>query len=217
LSHSSVRSSIFSNNISDVTCGGIAFNAPVSISYCDIFNNQPANFIGSIPTGLGELIGENMNGDSCDAFQNILMDPLFCDTAIGKYELAETSPCLGAGESGSDIGALGIGCIAVDVDEDDHEGVLPSSFKLSQNYPNPFNPATTVEYDLPRRSHVTIEVYNVLGQKVQTLVDKEESVGSYSVTWDGKSESGRSVSTGVYFYRFQAGDHIETKKMLLLK
>ncbi|MFH1699431.1 MAG: right-handed parallel beta-helix repeat-containing protein [Candidatus Zixiibacteriota bacterium] len=104
-----------------------------------------------------------------------------------------------------------------DVDDDESGTILPYRFDLSQNYPNPFNPVTTIEYSLPERSHVTIEVYNVLGQKVRSLVDREESAGSYTTTWDGKSERGQSVSTGVYLYRFQAGDHVETKKMLLLK
>jgi flagellar hook assembly protein FlgD len=76
---------------------------------------------------------------------------------------------------------------------------------------------TTIEYSLPERGHVIIDVYNVLGQKVETLVDREESAGSYTITWDGTSSSGQAVSTGVYLYRFQAGDHIETKKMILLK
>jgi len=101
--------------------------------------------------------------------------------------------------------------------EDDHGSLLPYRFELSQNYPNPFNPATTIEYSLPRRSSVKIDVFNLLGQKVRTLVDREESAGAYSITWDGTSSTGEAVSTGVYFYRFQADDHVETKKMLLLK
>ncbi|MBU1117336.1 MAG: T9SS type A sorting domain-containing protein [Bacteroidetes bacterium] len=107
--------------------------------------------------------------------------------------------------------------IITDVEDDDHGELLPYLFELSQNYPNPFNPVTTIEYSLPERSQVTIEVYNVLGQKVRTLVDREESAGSYTITWDGTSSTGETVSTGVYFYRFQADDHVETKKMLLLK
>ena len=101
--------------------------------------------------------------------------------------------------------------------EDDPDGTLPYRFAVSQNYPNPFNPVTAIEYSVPRRSHVTIDVYNVLGQRVQTLVDREEPAGSYATTWDGTSSTGNQVATGVYLYRFQAGDHIETKKMLLLK
>jgi hypothetical protein len=102
----------------------------------------------------------------------------------------------------------------VDVSE---EKVLPRRFLLGQNYPNPFNPVTTIEYSLARRSYVTIDVYNILGRWVRKLVDRDESAGSYTITWDGRSESGQSVSTGVYLYRFQAGEHLQTKKMVLLK
>jgi hypothetical protein len=107
--------------------------------------------------------------------------------------------------------------IATDIDDDEHGNVAPYRFELSQNYPNPFNPVTTIEYSLPQRSHVIIGVYNVLGQKVRLLVDREEDAGTYTITWNGSDASGNAVSTGVYLYRFQAGDHIGTKKMLLLK
>jgi hypothetical protein len=207
-----VRNSIFSNNTSDGTCGGITFFGSPSISYCDVFSNQPSDFQGAIPVGLGELVDVNLNSDSCDVFQNILKDPLFCDTASGDYQLAETSPCLGAGESGADIGDLGIGCVAVDVEEYGDGSNLPYLFELKQSYPNPFNPVTTIEYSVPRRSHVKIEVFNTLGQSVRTLVDREESVGSYTISWDGSA-----VASGVYLYKLTAGDLVETKKMVLMK
>jgi hypothetical protein len=104
------------------------------------------------------------------------------------------------------------------VDVDDEEGtILPFKFELSQNYPNPFNPVTTINYNLPRRSNVTIEVFNILGQKVITLLDENKSAGEYQITWGGNDSNEQKVSTGIYFYRFQAGDYVETKKMLLLK
>jgi hypothetical protein len=172
--------------------------------------------LGSYPSGLGDLVGVNANGDFCDVYNNIALDPLFCDPTSDDYQLVETSPCLGAGEGMVDIGAHGIGCTAVDVEEE-FSDVLPLQFDLSQNYPNPFNPATLIEYSLPRRSHVLIEIFNVLGQKVGILVDRQESAGNYSITWDGKTSSGQPAATGVYLYRFQAGDHVKTKRMLLLK
>ncbi len=104
----------------------------------------------------------------------------------------------------------------VGVDDPDPQ-TLPVIFEVDQNYPNPFNPATKIDYRLPRRSHVTIEVYNVLGQKVRTVVDRVESAGTHTIIWDGKSESGQAVASGIYLYRFQAGEYIETKKMLLLQ
>jgi len=103
------------------------------------------------------------------------------------------------------------------IDDDPSDASLPYSFTLSQNYPNPFNPVTTIEYSLPDYSHVTIEVYNILGQKVQTLLDRDQALGPYTITWDGTDANSRPVATGAYLYRFQAGDHVETRKMLLLK
>ncbi len=96
-------------------------------------------------------------------------------------------------------------------------GTLPTQFDLAQNYPNPFNPTTTIQYTLPTRSPVKLEIYNVAGQLVRRLADNDQSAGTYSITWDGTSTSGDPVSTGVYLYRFQAGNFVDTKKMLLLK
>ena len=92
-----------------------------------------------------------------------------------------------------------------------------AGYELSQCYPNPFNPATTIRYSLPRRSDVVIEIFNVLGQKVLTLVDETKPVGEYEVTWTGCDSRGYAVTTGVYLYRIQAGAFSETRKMVLLK
>ena len=94
---------------------------------------------------------------------------------------------------------------------------FPTTYSLSQNYPNPFNPSTEIKFDIPVRSHVTLTVYNVLGQKVTTLVDKEMPPGSYVADWNSTSDNGKEVTSGVYFYKLEADDFIKTKKMLLLK
>lgn len=94
---------------------------------------------------------------------------------------------------------------------------LPNKITLYQNYPNPFNPSTLIEFDLPARSVVKIIVYNLLGQEVVTLANKEFDAGNHKIIWDGRSSNNVRVSSGVYFYRFEAGDHIKTRKMLLLK
>jgi hypothetical protein len=95
--------------------------------------------------------------------------------------------------------------------------ILPTRFALNQNYPNPFNPTTTIGLDLPVASHVKLTVYNVLGQQVNTLIDEELVAGSHTVEWDGTTDSGDAAATGVYFYRIDAGDFVETRKMMLLK
>ncbi len=94
---------------------------------------------------------------------------------------------------------------------------LPEDFVLSSNYPNPFNPETNIEYALPSDCQVTLVVYNILGQKVRTLVDAYQAAGFKSVIWDGKDDSGNQASAGVYFYSIKTDNFIQTKKMLLLK
>jgi len=94
---------------------------------------------------------------------------------------------------------------------------LPNSYQLSQNYPNPFNPETNINFDLPQKSKVSIRVYNILGREITTLVDKELSAGKYNVTWDGSNSSGQKASSGIYFYKINAGNFTETRKMILLK
>ncbi len=99
---------------------------------------------------------------------------------------------------------------------------LPTGFELSQNYPNPFNPSTRIEYALPAQSHVSIRIYNLLGQEVTSLVDEEQTSGRHSIEWNGKSISGFAMGSGVYFYRMvartqSAQNFIGNGKMMLLK
>lgn len=96
--------------------------------------------------------------------------------------------------------------------------LLPNKFSLFQNYPNPFNPTTTIQFGLPKSSSVNLEVYNVLGEKVRTLVEGNKSAGYHSISWDGKNDQGTGVSSGIYIYRLSvAGKFAQSKKMLLLK
>jgi hypothetical protein len=89
---------------------------------------------------------------------------------------------------------------------------LPTVYSLSQNYPNPFNPTTVIEFALPKEAHVTLEVYNVIGQKVMTLVDEVRPAGYHSVRFDGTS-----LSSGMYLYRLSTGQQTFLKKLLLMK
>ncbi len=90
--------------------------------------------------------------------------------------------------------------------------------RLEQNYPNPFNPATTIAFSLAQRGRVRIDVFTVAGARVQTLIDEDREAGAYSdVRWDGTDASGVQVASGVYFYKFTAGDFSQTRKMVLLK
>lgn len=90
--------------------------------------------------------------------------------------------------------------------------IIPSKFALSQNYPNPFNPSTTIEYSIPHRQHVSLKIYDVLGEELETLVNGIEDAGNKSVQWNAKV-----FPSGVYFYRLQAGSFTQTKKLVLMK
>jgi hypothetical protein len=94
---------------------------------------------------------------------------------------------------------------------------IPSDFSLSQNYPNPFNPVTKLDYNLPLRSSVNISIYNVLGQEIKTLVNGVKEYGYHSVTWNGRDDLGREMSSGVYFVRITSQGFTKTRKMLLVK
>jgi len=95
--------------------------------------------------------------------------------------------------------------------------ITPLSFRLHQNFPNPFNPITTLRYDLPEDGLVDITVYDMLGNKVNNLVNTNQSSGHKSIQWDATNNQGEPVSAGVYLYKIQAGDFVDTKKMILLK
>jgi len=94
---------------------------------------------------------------------------------------------------------------------------LPDQFELSQNYPNPFNPVTTIQYTVANREHVSVAVYNILGQVTRRLVDEVQDPGDYSVIWDGNDQYGRPVATGVYLYRLISDTYNQSRKMVLMK
>ncbi|MBT4809643.1 MAG: T9SS type A sorting domain-containing protein [Candidatus Marinimicrobia bacterium] len=94
---------------------------------------------------------------------------------------------------------------------------IPTEFALHENYPNPFNPTTTLRFDLPEVSDITLTIYNMLGQKVRTFNYQNTSAGYHSVTWDATNDLGQQVGAGVYLYQLLAKDFVKTRKMVLLK
>ena len=164
---------------------------------------------------------------------NIDIDPLFRDPDNGDYHLMAIacgdpydSPCIdggdpslidslldcgwGLGTERSDMGAYGGGEGFVGIDE--HAEILPSKISLSQNYPNPFNISTVIKYELPAQSRVMIDIYDILGRKVSTLEDALQPAGYHELIWNAEG-----LSSGVYFYKLQAGNFTETRKMMLIK
>jgi hypothetical protein len=107
--------------------------------------------------------------------------------------------------------------IRTEVELTEHVIGLPKTFELSQNYPNPFNPETWISYQLPERGRVTVKIYNVTGQLVNTLVDEVHAPGVYRVHWSGRDLHGIPVASGVYFCQLRAGDFAKTTKMILVR
>lgn len=94
---------------------------------------------------------------------------------------------------------------------------IPEGLHLYQNVPNPFNPETTIRFDIPENSHVLLSIYNLLGQRVITLLQGNRPAGGYSLTWDGRDQQGRNVVSGIYFVSLVSGNTVQTRKMFLLR
>jgi hypothetical protein len=95
--------------------------------------------------------------------------------------------------------------------------LLPTAYSLDQNYPNPFNPSTIISYTLPKASNVNIKIFDALGKEVRSLINEDKSAGKYNIMWDSRNNYGQRVSSGIYFYKINAGDFVQTKKMVLVK
>ncbi len=113
------------------------------------------------------------------------------------------------------VDSISIGPVATSVETG--TGTRPGSFALSQNYPNPFNPLTRIDYTLDEATNVRLEIYNILGQRVRTLVDDYLPAGVHFVHWDSRDMHDRPVTAGIYFYRLEAGQQTAMRKMLLLR
>jgi len=153
-----------------------------------------------------------------DAGDNIHEGPRFCDLAGGDFRLNSESPATpGASQCGL-IGALGVGCYPVSGVGDLAGGTPPPAFVLEQAFPNPFNPLTTIRYRLPRSVPVWLTIHDLTGRRVRVLkAGLHEGPGWGEATWRGRDDRGRPMATGIYVYRLQAEEFMETRKVMLLK
>ena len=174
----------------------------------NIFTEELKQVVGSADISFSNIIG-GWEGEG-----NIDVNPLFCDPDSVDFSLSEDSPCVATGQNNATMGALGVGCEALLSVEND---IVPFQYILYQNYPNPFNPTTKIRYDLPKNEFVSINIYDVTGRKVKSLIGENQVAGYRSITWDGTNNLGQSVSAGMYIYIIQAGQYRESRKMVLLK
>jgi hypothetical protein len=174
--------------------------------------------------------------------------PLFVDSLRNDYHLRAASPCIDKGHPNqdyndpadpnkpgyalypaqgilrNDMGAYGgpyatSWDVTTSVDDDNLDfSTLPEMFELYQNYPNPFNSSTTITYQLPNITKVSLSIYNVLGQLVDILVNDEiQSAGLHSTHWDGKNEKGTNMSSGLYLFTLKTKDYVKVSTMLMIK
>ena len=165
-------------------------------------------------------------------------EPLFYDHDNHMFLLAAQSPCIDAGNPNSDfydiydsarpgyalfpakgrvrndMGAYGGGSREQAVSDPDY---LPTVLALKQNYPNPFNSFTTITFQVPARSKVSLDIYNLLGQHIQTLFSQTVDAGSYRMLWEGKNRNGRQAASGIYFVLLRSGAQLRAMKIALIR
>jgi len=154
------------------------------------------------------------NPDFTDADVFATVDPMFSDldVSIGQTYYYAVSAFDANGNMSETSNVVTTSIVSVDDLE-----LIPTTYGLSQNYPNPFNPTTSIEFALPEASEVSLEIYNLLGQKVRTLVSGYVPAGYINTSWDGMDQNGKEISSGTYIYRLQTADQSFSKKMVLMK
>jgi len=201
-------------------------NSPAEIEFFNDYSPNTITIAYSDIEGGEEGIVTNNNGTVNWLEGNIDANPLFVDALMGDYHLTDDSPCIDTGIAYFEYE----GEVLVDLSADEYFGIAPDmgayeyglvnndeviiqNSKLNiQNYPNPFNPETNIVFELSFGSNVLIEIYNIKGQKVTTLVNSPFEAGSHKVTWNAADQS-----SGIYLLRFNTAEKSETKKLILLK
>lgn len=219
---------------------GIPGGSTITITDCIIWSNQDDLYFAKFSTTTITVRNSNIkDGDYKGTNGNISLDPLFTKGSQEKYYLSQTaagqsqlSPCVNSGSQSVDYSGLKSMTTRTDEVPDDGQVdmgyhyivskptsveseevvAVPETFELSQNYPNPFNPSTTIKFTIPKSSQVKLVVYDILGREIDVLVNKELVSGIYEVMFSQKD-----LPSGIYFYKIQAGEYSETKKMFLLK
>ena len=194
---------------------GLTLISRASVRFADVENDGDQDII------VGKLMGtftmlENIGSPDSAVYQ--YNEDIFADIEVDQNACADFADIFGNGKpdmataeyNGTFFCYKNLFANVTGVEREND--FSPAGYYLSANYPNPFNPVTHIEYFIPEKSFVSLEVYNITGEKVATLINSEQPAGSYNVQFDGKN-----LGSGIYFYSLRAGDYTETKKMTLLK
>jgi len=214
----------------------------VEINFFDLYQPNTITIANSDIEGGIEAINTNNNGTVNWLEGNIDVDPLFINTIIGDYHLQDTSLCIGAGINEIEINEIWYYSPDFDIEENlrpSPEGSMPDmgayenilgepqvgtfddlalTINYLYNFPNPFNPTTTIFFNLSEVEKVELEIFNIKGQKVKTLLNEQLSIGEHNVGWNGKDANNKQVSSGIYLYKLNVnGKTKAVRKCLLLK
>jgi hypothetical protein len=216
---------------SDIQCTQISFQGS-RVDYFTAKYPQIDNVNKRVLVGLVRDLGDQLD-DVLPPGEGLLFTLYFSSERSRCQPQLEMVPwTLSAGKlyfdlvdaQGNSICKEKVGEQAIAIPGEDERGTEPvlqeskaTGFSLEKNFPNPFNPDTEIKFSLAEASQVSLNVYNILGQVVRTLVDEELPAGPHSVTWDGKNGQGSDVASGVYFYRMKAGNFESTERMTLLR
>ncbi|RPI00660.1 MAG: T9SS C-terminal target domain-containing protein, partial [Calditrichaeota bacterium] len=176
----------------------------------DINSHQPLSIVAAMDDGSGNGFTEG----------NTVRFRVWKQTMNEEIEIALDGITFKESETGSASVSKGFeprATAMVNINAVSTVSVVPQAFELQQNYPNPFNPSTTITYAVPQDAYVKVQIYDITGKLVTTLVDDQQTAGYHSVIWKGVDASGLRVATGIYFYKMTAGKFVEVRKMLFAK
>jgi len=207
-------------------------NSSASLINCILWNDGIV-FLGYDPFDILTISYSDIQGGEAGIYTNnngtinwlegnIDADPLFVDPINRDYHLTENSPCIDAGDPSSPLDPDGtitdMGAFYYDQLNEIDENEIQNVEYILSNHPNPFNPTTTVSFSIPDENHVELSIYNIKGQIIKSLLNKQITAGEHSIVWNGEDDSEKKVSSGVYLYKLNVNGKTEAvKKCILLK
>ncbi len=205
----------YTDTILQTVCGSplchISVSTWLSLPYKKLNTVERSERCARLTGDVAAYAVQIMNDELNEAFTPIYTPPEtvgYCMTCHGSEAMDDTIGKMECTQCHGDHTAVSVG----------KENGFAPTYKLNQNFPNPFNPKTTIQFSIPQTAAVYLAVYDIHGRLVKNLVDlKDYDVGSHTVVWDGTNNYGQKVSSGTYFYRLQAGEFTESKRMLLVK